>query len=296
MRAASQEPETPDTVTQETVTAPVRQSATQDVPQQDSRQQDPVQREPVKQEPAKHGSPNDGPDFGPKFGAVDVERFSRNLARLVEEGGRALAAYLKPREQGRVTDEVAEELGEIVKTLGQVAEYWLADPQRAVELQQRLGKAYLELWAAASRRLAGEPGAAFVAPAAGDKRFSDPGMDVEPVLRLPQTGLSPHLAMGRQTGRRRGQSRSAYAAEGGVLCPANHQRDRADEFRPDQSRTVARDLRLRRREPGARHAHAGRGYRGRSRRTENPAVRLARNSRSDATSRSRPAKSSSKTR
>ncbi len=110
----------------------------------------------------------------PQFGAVDVERFSRNLARLVEEGGRALAAYLKPREQGRVTDEVAEELGEIVKTLGHVAEYWLTDPQRTVELQHRLGKAYLELWAAASRRLAGEPGAAFVAPLAGDKRFSDP--------------------------------------------------------------------------------------------------------------------------
>src|SRR5690348_3676955 len=28
-----------------------------------------------------------------KFGTVDIEQFSRNLARLVEEGGRALAAY-----------------------------------------------------------------------------------------------------------------------------------------------------------------------------------------------------------
>ena len=36
-----------------------------------------------------------------KIGTVDVEEFSRNLARLVEEGGRALAAYLKPREEGR---------------------------------------------------------------------------------------------------------------------------------------------------------------------------------------------------
>jgi len=178
VRAASQEPEAPDTVTQESVTAPAQQPAAQDPGQQDSRQQDPGQQEPVKQEPARQGSPNAGaktnPDSGPKFGAVDVERFSRNLAHLVEEGGRALAAYLKPREQGRVTDEVAAELGEIVKTLGHVAEYWLADPQRAVELQQRLGKTYLELWAAASRRLAGEPGAAFVAPAAGDKRFSGP--------------------------------------------------------------------------------------------------------------------------
>src|SRR5690349_760192 len=73
-----------------------------------------------------------------KVGAVDVEAFSRNVARLVEEGGRALAAYLKPREEGRTDREVADEVADVVKTLGQVFEYWLADPQRAVELQTRL--------------------------------------------------------------------------------------------------------------------------------------------------------------
>ena len=109
-----------------------------------------------------------------KVGAVDVEEFSRNLARLVEEGGRALAAYLKPREEGRKTDGTAEEVAEVVKTLGQVTEYWLADPQRAVELQARLGKAYLDLWAAAAKRLAGEEAAPVVAPAPNDKRFADP--------------------------------------------------------------------------------------------------------------------------
>src|ERR1700727_876081 len=45
-----------------------------------------------------------------KIGTVDVEEFSRNLARLVEEGARALAAYLKPREEGRPTTVLAEEL------------------------------------------------------------------------------------------------------------------------------------------------------------------------------------------
>ncbi|HSZ68415.1 MAG TPA: class I poly(R)-hydroxyalkanoic acid synthase [Xanthobacteraceae bacterium] len=116
----------------------------------------------------------DAPEFAGNIGAGDIERFSRNLARLVEEGGRALAAYLRPREQGRITDEVADELGEIVKTLGHVAEYWLADPQRVVELQNRLGKSYLELWAVAAKRLTGEPAPDIIAPAAGDKRFSDP--------------------------------------------------------------------------------------------------------------------------
>ncbi len=109
-----------------------------------------------------------------KIGSVDVEAFSRNLARLIENGGRALAAYLKPREQGQRDAVMADEITEVVKTLGQVAEYWLADPQRAVELQSRLGKAYLDLWAAAAKRLAGQESNPVVAPASADKRFADP--------------------------------------------------------------------------------------------------------------------------
>ena len=109
-----------------------------------------------------------------KIGAVDVEAFSRNLARVIEEGGRALAAYLKPREQGQGNRELAEELNEVAKTLGQVAHYWLADPKRALELQTRFGKAYLDLWASAAKRLAGEPATPVASPAPNDKRFNDP--------------------------------------------------------------------------------------------------------------------------
>jgi polyhydroxyalkanoate synthase len=109
-----------------------------------------------------------------KIGAVDVEEFSRNLARLVEEGGRALAAYLKPREEGRNSNELAEEVTEVVKTLGHVAEYWLEDPQRVLEIQTRLGQAYLDLWASAVKRLAGEDSAPVVTPEKNDKRFTDP--------------------------------------------------------------------------------------------------------------------------
>jgi polyhydroxyalkanoate synthase len=110
-----------------------------------------------------------------KIGSVDVEQFSRNLARVVEEGGRALAAYLKPRELGRDDNsEIADEINEVVKTLGHVAQYWMADPQRTIELQTRLGKAYLDLWASAVKRLAGEQTAPVATPAANDKRFADP--------------------------------------------------------------------------------------------------------------------------
>ncbi len=109
-----------------------------------------------------------------KIGTVDVEEFSRNLARIVEQGGRALAAYLKPREEGRADGQFAQEMTEVVRTLGHVAEYWLADPQRAMELQSRLGKAYLDLWAAGAKRLTGEEAGPVAAPEPGDRRFADP--------------------------------------------------------------------------------------------------------------------------
>ena len=110
----------------------------------------------------------------PDVPKVDLEKLSRNVAKMIEEGGKALAAYLKPREEGEVKAEPTEELAEVVKTLGQVAEYWLSDPQRAVEVQAGLGKAYLELYAAAARRMAGETVAPVATPDPRDKRFADP--------------------------------------------------------------------------------------------------------------------------
>jgi polyhydroxyalkanoate synthase len=106
--------------------------------------------------------------------AVDIEQFSRNIARMVEEGGRALAAYLKPREDGAIKTDAAEDVSDAVKTLGRVAEYWLVDPQRAVEVQASLGRAYLDLWASAVKRMAGEPAEPAAKADPRDKRFADP--------------------------------------------------------------------------------------------------------------------------
>lgn len=141
-------------------------------PSQEPAQQQSTTKTKSKQPPSKHAPT---PAIPTKIGTVDIEAFSRNLARLVEESGRALAAYLKPREEGRDDNgELADEIAEVVKTLGQVAEYWLADPQRTVEVQTSLGKAYLDLWASAVRRLAGEATPPVATPAPGDKRFNDP--------------------------------------------------------------------------------------------------------------------------
>src|SRR5262249_20148766 len=71
---------------------------------------------------AAPGEPTRGPvmnDKGPgdvgQIRAVDIEAFARNAARLIEEGGRALAAYLKPREEGQVKSDLPDEVTEVVK-------------------------------------------------------------------------------------------------------------------------------------------------------------------------------------
>ena len=110
----------------------------------------------------------------PKIGSVEIEALAHNVARLVEEGGKALAAYMKPREEGKIKSEVAEDVADVVKTIGQILEYWLSDPERALELQTSLGRAFLGLWEVAAKRLAGEEVAPAVAPDPRDKRFADP--------------------------------------------------------------------------------------------------------------------------
>ncbi|MCK9919964.1 class I poly(R)-hydroxyalkanoic acid synthase [Microbacteriaceae bacterium K1510] len=110
----------------------------------------------------------------PALTSADIEAFARNAARMVEEGGKALAAYMRPREEGKIKPELADDISDVVRTIGQVIEYWLSDPQRAAELQASLGHAFLELWAHAAKRLAGETADPVIAPDPKDKRFADP--------------------------------------------------------------------------------------------------------------------------
>jgi polyhydroxyalkanoate synthase len=103
----------------------------------------------------------------------DAEAFAMNVARALENGGRVLSAYLKPRETGEIKDQPTE-LAEVIRTLTAVGEYWLSDNERASDLQIKIGKAYLDLWGSTMRRLAGEEPTPAITPSPRDKRFADP--------------------------------------------------------------------------------------------------------------------------
>lgn len=104
----------------------------------------------------------------------DPEVFADNLGKFVEESGRVWAAYLRPRESGQARPVQADEMGEVVKTLSQVSEYWLSDPKRTLEAQTRLWSGFFNLWSGSLARVSGEEAQPAIEPAPGDRRFKDP--------------------------------------------------------------------------------------------------------------------------
>jgi len=135
------------------------------------------------------GNKTEKPDQTPLpalFLAQDPEVFARNLAAAIEEGGRALAAYLRPREQGKAAEEIAEATTEVMKTLGRISDYWSSDPARLVEAQTRLFGNYLSIWQSAFRQATGDGNGGAdgggIAPKPGDKRFADPTWTENPIF------------------------------------------------------------------------------------------------------------------
>jgi len=106
----------------------------------------------------------------------DPERFALNLARMIEQAGKAASAWVEPREKGEMRDSVSEPMADMVKTFSKLTEYWLSDPSRALEAQTRLFSGYMNVWANAIQRMgtSEESTEPAIAPDKGDKRFQDP--------------------------------------------------------------------------------------------------------------------------
>ncbi len=126
-------------------------------------------------------APGEGQMDAPKF---DPEEFARNLIEMIEHGGKALSAYIEPRERGDASLAFPQEIADMSKTLAKVAEDWLSDPQRVVEANSELIGGYLDIWSNAVRRIAGEKTDPVMEPAHGDKRFEDPAWTSNPFFDL----------------------------------------------------------------------------------------------------------------
>ncbi|MCX8255868.1 MAG: class I poly(R)-hydroxyalkanoic acid synthase [Beijerinckiaceae bacterium] len=108
----------------------------------------------------------------------DIERLATNAARFIEQGGRALAAYMQPYQKGDAGEIQRNDFSDLVAvaltSIGRVAEHWTSDPARLAEAQAAIATPFLQLWAQTYRRMLGEKVEPVVPIPKGDKRYTAP--------------------------------------------------------------------------------------------------------------------------
>ncbi|PWB84429.1 MAG: class I poly(R)-hydroxyalkanoic acid synthase [Methylocystaceae bacterium] len=106
--------------------------------------------------------------------AHDFEIIAENLAQLVDQGRKALAAAIGGIEPGDTRSELASNVADAAKTLGVVAERWFAKPEFAVAAQADLVSGLTDIWSQTLRRFSGEDAPPIVPADPSDKRFAAP--------------------------------------------------------------------------------------------------------------------------
>lgn len=114
------------------------------------------------------------PGFDPAkiepFVVKNPEALTLNIARSLENLGKAASEWLEPREKGDRTASEIEPLADIVATISKVVEYWVSDPARTLEAQTHLMSSYFGIWMNSLNRTMGkEP---LMPGVRDDKRFS----------------------------------------------------------------------------------------------------------------------------
>ncbi|WFU88844.1 class I poly(R)-hydroxyalkanoic acid synthase [Rhizobium sp. CC1099] len=122
----------------------------------------------------ENGGKTKTPGFEPNLDPYvlkDPEAMAVNIARALENLGKAASVWLAPRKSGETNDRLAAPMTDMVKTLSKVTEYWMSDPRRTFEAQTQLMSSYFGVWMRSMQRLQGEAGEP--EPERKDKRFSD---------------------------------------------------------------------------------------------------------------------------
>ena len=123
--------------------------------------------------------PEPGPEVIP-YRISDPEEFTRNMLKLFEEGGRAMADFLERSDTRTGPFSAASEVTEASRAMMDFWGHWMSDPAKLAEAQGTLMRSYMQLWSNQVRRLMGEEVAPVAAPEAGDNRFKDPEWSTNP--------------------------------------------------------------------------------------------------------------------
>ena len=161
----------------------------------------------------------------------NLEALSRNVARLIEEGGKVLAAYIKPRETGGAAGQPSNEIADAVdRRWASVAEYYCRDAATRARGAGGAVHAIHRPVGGDAARLQRRGGAPIVAPDAGRQALRRSRMASQPLFRLSRAGLCDDDALGqrsRQARRRRSirtratRRSSICARSTSALSPSN---------------------------------------------------------------------------
>ena len=110
-----------------------------------------------------------------RYGVGEFDAFARNMVRLFDQGAKVFSTLAeRSTMNGHGPYSMTSEVGEAVKTLGEVARIWVGDPGKLVAAQGDLFQSYADLWGRSFRRFLGEEVEHVAEPEPGDNRFKDP--------------------------------------------------------------------------------------------------------------------------
>jgi polyhydroxyalkanoate synthase len=121
------------------------------------------------------------------FEIRNPQRFAQNMARLIEEAGKASAVLLRPHATNPTHFTLHDEFAPVLRTLTQLQRAWMQQPNRVLEAQVALWNNSLELWHSSMRRFMGldngeaKPIAISLSP---DARFQHPAWSENPYFDL----------------------------------------------------------------------------------------------------------------
>jgi len=102
---------------------------------------------------------------------VEPDRVAENMARIIEDGSRALATMIE--RSGGTSGPVSEGVGEATAALASVYANWMSDPTRFAQAQSDLMQGYAQLWTNQMARMMGATPEPVARPEPGDNRFRD---------------------------------------------------------------------------------------------------------------------------
>ncbi|MEP7174107.1 MAG: class I poly(R)-hydroxyalkanoic acid synthase, partial [Aestuariivirga sp.] len=108
------------------------------------------------------------------FKLTDPVQLAQNLARVFEQLAHiARQVAERPELAKKQAETQVTPIDQVTKTLGAVAQAYLAEPQKLMEAQTQLWNSYSQLWQNAWAKVLGTATEPMASPARNDKRFKD---------------------------------------------------------------------------------------------------------------------------